>query len=365
MANPMLANVQQGAGPSGLMNVQNMPMMRPNTGMGPAGGPAAGVPQQQQQPQPALEPVSCRHHQLGQPGVQRIDQQQSHERCHPDAQRIAQKRVTEQRGGGHPRFARGGDGQRQAETAGDCPRLGLASPAQQKGGGFGQRRGHQGDQDQPRHSADHEQRPPPPDGVLPGTQHRQQHRDREGDARLRPGRHRQDQPAHQTPSARRRPLHRQRDRGRVLPGHEDAAQEAQQQHQRDGPAAQQIVGGHRRDRQRAGGRATDREPGGAGAAQPVRDPPEHDTADGPPEQHRDDDQCGRGRRRARPGGWPGPGMSAADETGAFGAGAFGAGAFGAGRDATGAARMATRTGEAEGPRSPGTRACRETPTVER
>ena len=146
-----------------------------------------------------------------------------------------------------------------------------------------------------------EQRSPAPGRVLLRPEGRQQRRDGEGDRGLRPRRHREDHPAHQSAPPRRRPLHRQRDRRRVLAGHEDPAEEAQRQDQRDRARAEHLVGGDEGDRERARRGARDRETGGAGAPHAVRDPPEHHPADGPAQQHRDDDQRRRrrGRRRAR------------------------------------------------------------------
>ena len=143
-----------------------------------------------------------------------------------------------------------------------------------------------------------EQHSPAPVGVGVRAQEHQQHRHREGDARLCPRGHREDQPAHEPAPSGPGPFHGQRDRGGVLPRHEDPAEEPQHQDQGDRPGAEDLMGGHRGDQQRAGRGAGDRDAGGAGAPQPVRDAPEHDPADGPPEQHRHDDQgAGRGGRR--------------------------------------------------------------------
>ncbi|WP_314710169.1 hypothetical protein [Propionibacterium acidifaciens] len=109
---------------------------------------------------------------------------------------------------------------------------------------------------------------------------------------------------HETAATRGRPLRGQRDRRRVLPGHEDAAEKAQNQDEHDGAGPEHPVGRHAPDEQRAARGAADGRPGGAGTAEPAGDRPEDEAAHRAAQQHGDDDdspRAGRGGGTGEPG----------------------------------------------------------------
>jgi hypothetical protein len=135
--------------------------------------------EKEQLPEPARKPVAGRDHQLRQPGVERVDEEQPHEGRHPDRHAVPEERLTQQRPcrvlrrdllGCRP------GGERQPVGARDRLGLAPATRGEQEGGRLRQVTHHQRHEQQARKRPDDEHRAPAEGRKQRQPEHRRGHR---------------------------------------------------------------------------------------------------------------------------------------------------------------------------------------------